>query len=746
MPDANSKNQVGSLKENYGTKKGKKVTKIVAMYADGGEVIPEGAIPLEEFNKSAESKPVVDNSTENQTELPPGAIPADEFNEQKYGTTGQMAITALEGAAKGIAGPVATLAEKHLLGVPEEDIRAREETNPITHGAAEIGALGASLLVPGGIGKVAIGNLVGKAGEAAVGAAHLADAASIGEKIGKAAVQGATEMGLLQSSDELSKMILNDPNQSWQTAAVSIPLSATLGAVGGGAIGAVSPLWKATVGPKVTQFIEDARGRAAQYARGVDPKALVTDELSAQYQSIKGSIEKLASMPELESKAISKVLPDMEKAVKSFEKKFTTEVEGGVRVVDTDKIYDPFTKKMIEAPEPKIATLPDGTTKELYDPFTHKHELKNEKELNSFIDVANKYKNAVEKESIEAGIKSPIESVSLAATKHAMGETTPGAKFVDMLFKKSELGSEAAGAGVGAAIGHSSGIPGGGFLGAYIGSHAFGPLFKTIIPSIAKTLFEKSANSTSFKASIDYLARVVKGDALMGKAAKNLFKASAELLPEHLMPSENSTTKLDKLLLETHKSPDSLMETGNNIGHYLADHSTAAVANLTSKVQYLNSVRPNTDKMHPLDSAPVISSDKKAQWNQTLRIAEQPLVVINKIKEGTITPRDIMDLKSTAPEAYNRLASKISSEMADHISKGELVPYKTRIGLSLFLGQGLDSTLTPMGISSAQPAANSPQQSPQNSKTPASKTNKLDKYPQSFQTPGQARAAANQKS
>src|SRR6202035_4649539 len=79
-----------------------------------------------------------------------------------YESVGQQAITGLEGAVQGLAGPLATLAETHILGVDPKDIAARAAANPWTHGIAE----GATMA-----GSLALG--VGEAGLIAKGAAKV---------------------------------------------------------------------------------------------------------------------------------------------------------------------------------------------------------------------------------------------------------------------------------------------------------------------------------------------------------------------------------------------------------------------------------------------------------------------------------------------------------------------------------------------------------------------------------------------
>lgn len=173
----------------------------------------------------------------------------------QYSTPIEQVKTAAEGAAEGLAGFVAPALETGLGISTPEAIRGRKEANPTLHGAAEVAGFGAGMFL--GTGEAAVLGKVGNAAAKIAGLAEGANEASKAFKIGSAAVKGAAEMTVMQGSDEVSKMILKDPNTSAESAIANIGLSAALGGVGGAVItGAVSPLWKATIGPKVQEGLE----------------------------------------------------------------------------------------------------------------------------------------------------------------------------------------------------------------------------------------------------------------------------------------------------------------------------------------------------------------------------------------------------------------------------------------------------------------------------------------------------------
>lgn len=253
---------------------------------------------------------------------------------------------------------------------------------------------------------------------------------------------------------------------------------------------------------------------------------------------------------------------------------------------------------------------------------------------------------------------------------------------------------------------------------------------------------EAPISSGGFKASVDMLHSIYKGDAMISKAAKNMFKPGQQVVDSHLLASAEDREKIDKRLLAVQNNPNPAIDSKNHLEHYLPEHAAAATATASNAVTYLNGLRPATKSPSgmPFDGDRTPSSTEKANYNNALNIAHQPLSVLAKIKEGSITSKDVSHLRTLYPNLYNNMAKKITNEMASCQDQGTLVPYKTRQGLSLFLGEPLNSYLTPQSIIAAQPKPN-PSQQPQNQPQAPKKGSmkELDKLPKAYMTPDQAR-------
>jgi hypothetical protein len=836
-------------------------------YAEGGEITPSES-PQSETNTPAfipdnQFKP--DDEPTQQTQSGGGAdfVSDADFvpDEEKYGTVGQLVKTGLEGAAQGVVGPLAPALEQ-AAGVNPEDIRLRAETNPIVHGASEIGGLIAPAALTAGASAL---ERLGVAGAAeAIPAASkftqlgalnaiqeklgITAGETLASKIGTGAAKAAIDNMLLAGSDETSKMILNDPNTSAQTAIANIGLSGLLGAALGGSTSGVAGLWQAKVGDKTSKVINDFKGRIQEHLDNPDPVVAMTNELKQYHGDITGIADEVYGPNGLKAKDIETSMPDMHEGISNQIQGTQDKIESLVqKMADkpdvyparlTNKLQGDLTAFTTKVTEPSV-TPGDlfNATQDLkqslqayakYDKFvkptdeaydfvrdskTLAHDLRTSLEdtdvwgdaakrqqvinnafkdylpalkdfekkftseiggnrevdatkvqtylnqvgkpnatlkqsmLQNFLTASEKYKRVIDQTHLNLGLDSPIKNSPMNVTLSSLEKKTLGSKLADAFINRglTDAGSGVLGGGLGASLAHAVGLPSA--LGAIIGHGALAPFFKSVLPALANSMLTKDVSATGFKAATDYGLSVTKGADLLTKASANLFKDNKDILPESFVPTDKDRMKLDTQLQKIQQNPDLMLNKANPIQGYMPANASAMDQATGNAIQYLNSLRPNVGKQSPLDSKPVPSEISKAAFTNALQLAEQPLVIIDRAKQGTLTSKDLMAVNAMYPNLLNNIKAKLITAMTNHISKGSTVPYKTRIGLSLLMGQHLDSTMAPMSIIAAQPMAQPPQppqQAPKKSKgTPSSPA--LQKIPTQYQTPTQARYQRQQK-
>jgi hypothetical protein len=562
-------------------------------FAEGGQAVPEDAIPVDQFQSS----------------------------EEAYGTPGQMALAGLEGAAKGIAGPLATLAEVKGLGVKPEDIKGREEENPVIHGAGV-----AAGLVGGALSgsELTQASLLGKAG------AGVAEGLGV-QGVKAAAVRLGVENALYALGDEASKAIANDPS-SIQAAAAHVGLSGLIGAGGGAALGLASKAWTERIAPKAEEFLKDFAGT-------------------------------------LKENAADHIATAEEEPIKNF--------------------FRPGTSALKRSRFPQ-AEVPAPDT-------------------------------AVELEE---------EVPSLAVGSRAAQ-------------KLSNYLSKAAGSTVGGAVGHLTGVPGAGALGAWIGHNSVSPIIKTYLPAIIKPFLNSEASAAGLKSAFDTMEAIVAGESAMGKAAESLFSGASSGVTA---PSKQELHELDDNIHKLGENPEAMLALGGQLGHYMPAHQTALAETAQSAIEYLNGKRPMPTKPGILNQDIAPSHAEIAAYQRSLAIAQQPLVVLDSLKKGTLQPQDVQDLQNLYPALVPAIMNKVNRHMIDHMSKGQRVPFKMRWGLSMLMGQPMDALFSPQAIQAAQ-ATHLPPVSPQQQAQAAPKgrssgINKMGKAVELAQTPSESRQKA----
>ncbi len=228
----------------------------------------------------------------------------------------------------------------------------------------------------------------------------------------------------------------------------------------------------------------------------------------------------------------------------------------------------------------------------------------------------------------------------------------------------------------------------------------------------------------------------VSGNNMATKAIKSLFSPGKDTGLASVSTAQRA--KLSSLVDSYQADPSKMLSTGDN--NPVPAYAQAFATTTARAVQYLSTLKPNTQPARPLDPKPVPSAAQTSAYNRALDIAQQPLTVLAKMKQGTLTPNDILTLKTIYPSVYQGLSQKMMNSVMEATNKGNAIPYATRLQMSMFLGQPLDSTMTQPAIAAiqAKPAARQEQQPPQGGVSKKSASG-LDKLATGAQTALQSR-------
>lgn len=262
------------------------------------------------------------------------------------------------------------------------------------------------------------------------------------------------------------------------------------------------------------------------------------------------------------------------------------------------------------------------------------------------------------------------------------------------------------GGAIGALFGHGLLGAGTGWLAGQIqrlvGREAPDALKLTLLRFLGST---EPISAEGFKTAFDFIRHASKGEALANAAVKTVFRVSDEKGQGPIIqPDPAKNKKLDQQLQQLQKNPDPLMDIGGKTNHYMPSHGQALGTLAAASVNYLNSIRPEPVPQGPLGEPVLPGKIEQAQYDRALTIANKPLVVVNAVKEGSISPQDVQHLKMIYPGLYSRLSQKLLNQAIEHQSKGGMIAYKTKMGMSLFLGQDMDSSTWQQNIAFNQMA------------------------------------------
>jgi hypothetical protein len=246
-------------------------------------------------------------------------------------------------------------------------------------------------------------------------------------------------------------------------------------------------------------------------------------------------------------------------------------------------------------------------------------------------------------------------------------------------------------------------------------------------------------SENKFKHLEDYKDSLKRGKKRVEEHTSNIMTPKKHKI-EH---DHEGIQSLKNHLNEIQLNPEKAFDVGGNLGSVFPDHAAALGAKTAQSLNYLESIKPMPNQSGPLDPVMSVSKAKEAQYNRQLAIAQNPMIVMSHVKSGTVLPQDLKTLNNVYPELARSMIEKAGEAVIDAKNKKTAIPFKTRQGLSMLLGQPLDFTQTPQAMQAIM-KANGSEQMPQGpQKQPKKATgvelNQINKVDEQLATPDQKR-------
>lgn len=265
-----------------------------------------------------------------------------------------------------------------------------------------------------------------------------------------------------------------------------------------------------------------------------------------------------------------------------------------------------------------------------------------------------------------------------------------------------------------------------------------------IVGRLAPAMISQPSDPGALRSSVDYLQSAIKGHDVLKKHMGDVLGTSKL----NVEPDKEGVEKLKSYLEEIKEDPSMMLEVGGNLGHYLPEHATQLGATAAIATNYLNGLKPAQMQSSPLDEISMPDKNATAKWDRHLHIAQNPLVVLHHAKEGTLLPQDMTTLRTLYPALHQSMIEKAGETLIDAKTKKMEIPYHQKQGLSMLLGQPLDSSMTPMGIQSIIASAgpqqmNQPQQKSKSQKVTGPQLKTIEKVDAMYETPIESRQLDN---
>jgi hypothetical protein len=186
---------------------------------------------------------------------------------------------------------------------------------------------------------------------------------------------------------------------------------------------------------------------------------------------------------------------------------------------------------------------------------------------------------------------------------------------------------------------------------------------------------------------------------------------------------------------------DHLTNAHPNISNVAPNVAPHVFSTATNAIQFLNGKLPSHGNELPQDRAPGPSSVQKRAWLDLHEAVSDPVSILSHVKNGTLNSHHLEALQSVYPDLHQEMISKITDHLGSLQSKDKQLPYGKRMAISKFIGQPLDSTMTPQNMQAVLASAGQQQAQSQAGPKKASgkELDQINKVNEIYQTPLQQR-------
>lgn len=235
-----------------------------------------------------------------------------------------------------------------------------------------------------------------------------------------------------------------------------------------------------------------------------------------------------------------------------------------------------------------------------------------------------------------------------------------------------------------------------------VAKHAAHMLQNPVVVASKLANMERAAQKTA--GAVEKTAKALFKDPRAEKTSL-MIKATGALI--HNLTPEERQDRLDKQLKpldEFHQSPDEAVKRldgwTQEAGHVAPNIASSLQQTAIRGMQFLASKAPRSGAALPLDHPHQPSMADIAKFERYHSAVHDPVSVFKEMKQDRLTPEGLETLQTVYPKLYDDMKMQIVSHLGG--TKVRELPYQRRLVLGKFLGEPLDSSMTPAQLVSNQ--------------------------------------------
>lgn len=186
-----------------------------------------------------------------------------------------------------------------------------------------------------------------------------------------------------------------------------------------------------------------------------------------------------------------------------------------------------------------------------------------------------------------------------------------------------------------------------------------------------------------------------------GEVAAGLSRYAAKTYDDQVKDYEKTTEKITQLAQNFDQMHAAVTDSTSGLFQHAPQTAGAMQATQTTQVQFLFSKIPQHPKAGPLSPKWKPTPMEMGKFNRYLETVNKPLGILKKASAGTLMPEHVEALAAVYPQLHQKIQTQLIASLPKDPSK---VPYASRRGIGMLLGQPMDGSFTARSIKASQAA------------------------------------------